>query len=463
MNETKKIGRYTVLSRLGKGGMGAVYKVASPVTEKLVALKILDPFEVLEDILGEEKLKKIFTTEAIMMAQLHNPYIAEVWDFDYDDTGRPFFTMEYYCNNLGTMIGEQYHVEKRSRLIAPAKVLYYGAQILQGISCLHQAGIIHRDLKPFNIMISDLDCVKICDFGMSKQRGEPFAGSNSGMCIGSPHYAPPEQASDPDNVDERADLYSVGVLLYRMLSGELPSMKNISLSIVNPLFDLKWDRFFARALSLHRESRFGTASEMLADLRQLHLHLENIKEETCAITQFAGASAGAPVSALRHEPISISGKSASRCFAIDEMARPLEYVVNDFQINDELTLTDRVTGLIWQIAGSENPLTRHGADQYIVNLNKRSFGGKCTWRLPTINELLSLFTKSSTLEHFCQPETFTEQQVNLWSADWRSEGIAWYVNTDLEFVGWQDESCYFHVRGVCSECSSFLKGMQAGL
>jgi len=445
MELPKKIGRYTVLGRLGKGGMGAVYKVASPVTEKTVALKILDPFEILEDLLGPEKIRQIFTSEAVMMAQLHNPYIAQVWDFDYDDQGRPFFTMEYFCNNLGTMIGEQYHVERPSRLIAPQKVLHYGRQILQGLSCLHQAGIIHRDLKPFNIMISDLDCVKICDFGMSKQRGEPFAGSNSGMCIGSPHYAPPEQASDPDRVDERADIYAVGVLLYRMLTGELPSMKGFALSMVNPIFDRAWDNFFAKALSLNRDGRFRRASEMLEALSALNLNLEKSKNSTCAIVPEAEHQ---PPIIPRKTPVTISGKGARRLFAIDEMARPLNYVENIFHVNQDQTISDKRTALIWQQSGSQTMMNRRGADDYIRRLNEREFAGSSSWRLPTISELLTLFTKNDSLAHLCRPQLFDPTQINLWSADWRSESAAWYVNTDLEFAAWQDTDCSYHVRAV---------------
>ena len=103
--KTITIGKYTIIKRLGKGGMGIVYKALAPIIDKIVAIKLLDPSEVLEITIGQEQLEDIFLTEARTLARLNHHNIAAVWDFDHDKKGRPFFVMEYYCNNLGEMIG----------------------------------------------------------------------------------------------------------------------------------------------------------------------------------------------------------------------------------------------------------------------------------------------------------------------------------------------------------------------
>jgi serine/threonine-protein kinase len=216
----KKIDKYEVCGLLGKGGMGMVYKVRMPVVGKVVALKLLSPHPNLVALIGEEEIKRLFVTEAVTMAGLRHPNIVAIWDF-HESEDLTFLVMEYFCNNLGVIIGETYRVEEPSRIVSVDKAIHYTRQTLEGLSRLHQAGIIHRDVKPYNILVTDEDTAKITDFGLSKLRGETFRGP-SNLMVGSPYYAAPEQEEDPNQVDVRADLYPVGVMLYRMLTGELP-------------------------------------------------------------------------------------------------------------------------------------------------------------------------------------------------------------------------------------------------
>jgi serine/threonine protein kinase len=437
------IGRYHILRKLGRGGMGSVYKAAVPVIDKVVAVKVLEPFEIMEDLLGYDRLKEIFIFEAHTMAGLHHSSIVNVWDYGEDEEGRPFFVMEFFCNNLGNMIAENFQVEKQSRRIHPDKVLSYGRQLLGGLSFLHHNDIIHRDMKPQNILITDEDAVKICDFGMALVQGISFSGPES-MQIGSPHYAAPEQRRKPDEVDGRADLYSVGVLLYRMLTGELPSMRSFSLSMINPLFDRKWDDFFAKSLNWQPDQRFQTAGEMLMNLQNLHLHWQRIQKEQPQFDSAPGMIEGVK---LRNEPENVCGNKAQKLFGLNDLFRPEDITINHFVNAGDGAVRDKTTGLVWKRAGSDYGLSWHDAVSYISELNDQRFADLDTWRLPTVNELFSLYDYRNRKGE-CRTSLLSSSEKWLWSSDRHGNRDAWYVNLDLCYADWQDVMCRNFVRAV---------------
>ena len=283
----KFVGKYEILGLLGRGGMGKIFKVRLPVIGKIAALKLLAPNPFLVDILGMDRIEGLFISEAAAMAGLRHPHLLETWDFDKAD-GRYFYTMDYYCNNLGTMMGESSRIELPSRIIPTDRAIHYIRQTLEGLACLHHAGIIHRDIKPFNILITDQDTVKIGDFGLSKLRGEA-AGSPRNLKIGSPFYAPPEQETDPDHVDFSADLYSAAVTLYRMLTGSLPMSAPAPASGINPDLDETWDQFLFKAMAPKPQDRFSSAGQMLDALKTTRNRLDHQKR---ASLQVFGLPAG---------------------------------------------------------------------------------------------------------------------------------------------------------------------------
>jgi serine/threonine protein kinase len=177
----KRIGHYIIRGLLGRGGMGKVFKVELPVVGKMVALKLLDPDPLLAKLLGMPKLRDLFLAEAKILARLNHPHIVDLNDFD-EDQGRPFYVMAYYPNNLGSLLGESYRTDRPSRTIRADKALNYVRQTLEGLACLHDAGIVHRDIKPFNLLVTELDSIKICDFGLSKLRGERFSRPAAAQC-----------------------------------------------------------------------------------------------------------------------------------------------------------------------------------------------------------------------------------------------------------------------------------------
>ncbi|MBU0479941.1 MAG: protein kinase [Proteobacteria bacterium] len=441
----EEIGRYQVLRKIGRGGMGEVFKALDPDTGEVVAVKTLRPFEALVDIVGFDRLRELFISEAETMSFLDHPAVVNILGAGKDDDGTPYFVMEFFCNNLGRMIGEGFRMESRSRLIRPAKVLDYGRQLLHALSHLHRNRVVHRDIKPFNIMITDNDLLRICDFGSALVDDISFSGVE-GVKIGSPFYAAPEQNRDPGKVDARADLYSAGVLLYRMVTGELPSMRGFSLSQVNPAFDPFWDEFFARALSLQPDSRFQSAEEMNESLGRLKLR---DVDRLSVSPRSSGGEESEKIVILRKVPLNVCGRKALAAFDLDELFLPENPVVNDLVSFDREMVLDRATGLVWQFQGSDRSMTLEEAGEYLAGLNREKIGGRENWRLPTVSELLSLL-------HSMTPEAGREvspRQGWLWSSDLHGRRDAWYVNLDMGYVDWQDVSCRNFVRAVSDEAT----------
>ena len=452
-----KIGRYEIRGLLGRGGMGAVYKAAMPVTGRIVALKVLKPAEIMEDIVGMETLTKMFLTEAATMASISHFNIASILDVhDGTDDVLPHFTMEYFCGNLGVLMGETYEVEAPSRRLGIEASIHIAREMLAGLDRLHYEGIIHRDVKPFNVMIAEDEGgtghVKLIDFGLSKLRGERTPGPK-GMVVGSPYYTAPEQEADPESADARSDIFSVGVTLYRMITGQLPA-ENIAnakpICEVHPDLDCAWDDLFKRALTHDRKARFSDAIAMIKELDDLEEAWAKQRDSVCVATDLLLEPDRHEVGwEPRHTPIKKGIKTAQKAFDLDELWRPNQYGQSDFIDNYDNTITDRTTGLVWEQYGSRYPLTWERAHAHVDRLNKNQYGGKNSWRLPTIDELTTLFTGRTEPGDFCQQSAFDPKKARLWSSDTKAHTAAWYADAELGFVWWQDRTCRFFARAVC--------------
>ncbi len=247
-----------ILELLGKGGMGAVYKARQPHLDRFVALKILPP-EVGEDPAFQER----FTREAQALAKLSHPHIVAVYDFG--QAGDFFYFLMEYVD--GTNIRQ---LIQQGGLKAE-QVLAIVPQICEALQYAHDEGIIHRDIKPENILVDKKGRVKIADFGLAKLVGKAPHGvtlTGTAQVMGTLHYMAPEQMKGSHAVDHRADIYSLGVVFYEMLTGELPIGK-FELPSKKVQIDVRLDEVVLRALENEPERRYQAASEVKTDVERI--------------------------------------------------------------------------------------------------------------------------------------------------------------------------------------------------
>jgi serine/threonine protein kinase len=247
-----------VLEFVGKGGMGAVYKARQPSLDRLVALKILTPAAAAGPGFAER-----FNREARALARLSHPNIVTVHDFG--KAGALHYLLMEFVDG-----GNLRQVEHASRL-APEQALAIVPQICEALQFAHNEGIVHRDIKPENILLDRKGRVKITDFGIAKilglaAEGAPLTGARD--VVGTPHYMAPEQIEKPRTVDHRADIYSLGVVFYEMLTGELPLGKFAPPSRKVQV-DVRLDDVVLQALEKEPELRYQQASQVKTALETI--------------------------------------------------------------------------------------------------------------------------------------------------------------------------------------------------
>ena len=264
-------GKYAVQERIGSGAMGNIYKAEHKALSKIVALKVLH-----KHLVREESHVKRFHREARAASRLNHPNCITVLDFGQTDDGWSYIAMEYLPGrDLCRILFDE-------GPMAPERAGHVMAQVLDALDEAHAAGVIHRDLKPENVMIeklrSDPDFVKVLDFGIAKIRD--FTGSHeessfktaTGMVFGTPEYMSPEQIRG-EELDGRSDLYSLGVVMYQILTGELPFQGDSVLEVATahltksprPLLESRpglppaLGVFVARLMAKKRDDRYASA------------------------------------------------------------------------------------------------------------------------------------------------------------------------------------------------------------
>ena len=245
--------QYEVLELLGRGGMGAVYKARQKSLNRLVAIKIL-PSTLADDALN---FADRFKQEAQMIAQLSHPVIIHVYDFGTTEGGLLYFVMEYVD---GKDVAAVLATEGK---LGVAQATGIADAVCQALHYAHSQGVIHRDIKPANVLISNEGQVKVADFGLAKMTDPAQASglTRTNVAMGTQEFAAPEMLTPGATVDHRADLYSLGVMLYQMLTGEIPRVMFKLPSFRRPELGTRFDALLCRALETDPTDRYQTVKE----------------------------------------------------------------------------------------------------------------------------------------------------------------------------------------------------------
>jgi eukaryotic-like serine/threonine-protein kinase len=270
------VGNYTLTAKLGEGGMGVVYLAEHPVIGRKVAMKAIHP-----ELSRNPEVVSRFVTEAKAVNQIGNEHIVDIHDFGTTADGEFYFVMEFL---QGEALSDQL---KRQAPLDAGRALGIAAQVADALGASHQHGIIHRDLKPENIFLINRshtsDFVKVLDFGLAKlTQGEEKVThkTRTGSVMGTPYYMAPEQCEGRPNIDHRADIYSLGVILFEMLTAKVPFggdgygeiiVKHITAPVpspraINPRLSPSVEAIILRALAKPREQRFQSMEELAAAL-----------------------------------------------------------------------------------------------------------------------------------------------------------------------------------------------------
>ncbi|MDP3481913.1 MAG: serine/threonine-protein kinase, partial [Sulfuricella sp.] len=268
--EIEKLGRYEILSELGQGAMGVVYKAVDPLIDRTVAIKTIN-LNLSRDELAD--FEERFNREAKSAGRLNHPNIVTIYDVGRADHVA-FMAMEYLEGR------ELKEIIAFGEVLQPDRVAEITAQIADALAFAHDHGVVHRDIKPANIMVLRNGSVKITDFGIAKMS----SGSRTqiGIILGSPKYMSPEQVTGKP-VDGRSDIFSLGAVLYELLTGKPAfgggdsTLTTIMYQVLNEMpappadvnssIPMAFDDIVARALAKAPENRYQSAREMADDLR----------------------------------------------------------------------------------------------------------------------------------------------------------------------------------------------------
>ncbi|MFO7178291.1 MAG: serine/threonine-protein kinase [Pseudomonadota bacterium] len=293
-------GKYRLESMLARGGMGLIYRARHLVLDRPVAIKIVKP-----ELMHRRDAVARFLNEARSVATLESEHVARVLDAGWLKDGPPYMVLEYLEGaDLRTVLNERgpFAVERAVDLVL---------QVCEALAEAHRAGIVHRDVKPENLFLTrrsdGTDCIKLLDFGISKRNDPEKAAGRSytvdGQSLGSPHYMAPEQMASPGRVDARADIWSVGVVLFEMLCGQPPfdgeTVPTVCAQVLcrepptieqfHPGVPAELSRVIARCLSKSPEARPAT--------------VERLAEELAAFATSLGATSLSRIRSVRAAPV----------------------------------------------------------------------------------------------------------------------------------------------------------------
>ena len=248
--------QYLFESLLGRGGMGAVYKARQVTLNRAVAIKVL-PGDLIDDL--EANFAERFKNEARTMAKMNHPGIVKVFDFGETKTELLYIVMEFIN---GTDVSQMIRSQGK---LPPEHALAITAHVCDALGYAHRNGVIHRDIKPANILMNQEGTVKVADFGLAKQSDAGRGLTKTNTAMGTPDFVAPEALAPGMVVDGRADLYAVGVMLYQMLTGEIPRGM-WALPSEKVKCDPRYDQVILKAMQMDRDQRYQDGMEIRRDL-----------------------------------------------------------------------------------------------------------------------------------------------------------------------------------------------------
>ncbi|HTJ42882.1 MAG TPA: serine/threonine-protein kinase [Kofleriaceae bacterium] len=279
---TTLLGRYSVTRKIGQGGMGAVYEATHTLIGKRVAVKVL-----LDKYARKEQVVARLEQEARLASSIGHEHIIDITDFGTTDDGRTFVVMEFL---EGVSLAECLH---REGPLPETRILQISAQVGSALSAAHKKGVVHRDVKPENVFLlrrGDKDYVKVVDFGISKSLRQSDLGeedsprlTQTGMVLGTPLYMSPEQARGDEELDQRIDVYALGVIMYELATGRVPYTGTNYLSIISqvlndepvtprelrPELSAEFEAVVLRAMDKDRDRRYQSTDDLVVDVNTL--------------------------------------------------------------------------------------------------------------------------------------------------------------------------------------------------
>jgi serine/threonine protein kinase len=373
----KTIHHYRILEKLGSGGMGAVYKAQDTKLNRFVAIKFLLPH-----LSQEEELKKRFIHEAQAASAMDHPNICSIYEINETEEGQMFIAMAYYE-------GKSLKEKIKQGPLAVDEAVHIASQIAQGLQKAHTKDIVHRDIKSANVLITEDGQVKLVDFGLAKLAGRTTLTSE-GTTLGTVAYMSPEQACC-EEVDHRTDIWSMGVMLYEMLAGQLPFKGDyeqaIIYSITNeepvPITDIQTEvpvalgQVVSKALEKNPGNRYQQMEELITDLRsisegiipeEIKVRLRKAKLRKRKRTILYAVSAGLILLAVILLSLFTGGAPKNDSIAV----LPLKNLTGDARQEYFVDgVTDELIGQLGQIRGLRRVISRTSVMQCVLSASVR--------------------------------------------------------------------------------------------
>lgn len=474
--------KYEPLAYLGGGGFGKVFKVKDKTLERICALKVLN-FRRL-DLLRKpkrEEIKKRFIREAKIYANCTHPYIVQIYEIGGEDSF-PYISIQYI---EGKTLNDEIAEKGKLEFI---QILEISKSILPALEHMHKTGIVHRDLKPPNIMIeNETDKIVIIDFGFAKKL-DASSLITTGTGFGTPSYLAPELWKDFKKAEPGADIYSYGVMLYEMLTGEVPFKGENQVDVMhghlyrpvpdarlrNPKAPRGTQKIIKKTMAKKPQNRYSSAGELLNALKALKTNDENKRNGNIfkrlflflvAIMVAAGiilllkpwvGSPETPVKTKKQaethqtdlndkqqageeqrtprpnksKPRAKEKKETSTPKIASKTRKKESKKVNRYEIKSLLgdkVVIDHRTNLMWHSSGSQEPMEFKDVKKWLDDFNQKGCAGYSDWRLPTCEEAASLLEKISQNNRFANP-VFSKEQRWIWTSDPSGENWYWTVS-----------------------------------